>query len=149
MLRIRRFNIKNGKAQNFGSFDEQMDNTAKRRKQTNNDFHETIPSTHCCRCHMETVDRLVSSIHSEYKKMITTLQETIQELNALLKLAEEKVNTLNQDILTISTNLSRDIEASQNKIQTLQQIVKKFAVMFRDENQESERQLKQRSHWDS
>ena len=98
---------------------------------------------------METVDRSVSSIHSEYKKMITTLQETIQELNALLKLAEEKVNTLNQDILTISTNLSRDIEASQNKIQTLQQIVKKFAVMFRDENQESERQLKQRSHWDS
>ena len=98
--------------------------TNKKRKERNDDMEVKVPSTHCCQCHMSTIDKLTSSIHTEYKKTITSLEEMNHSLLKSLQEKRQTIDRLNEEIQTITTNLCRDLEHKHNKIVILQQIIR-------------------------
>ena len=98
----------------------------KKRHRSDEDAEIHVPSTHCCRCHMETIEKVMASIHIEYKKTITALEVRNDSLQKSLRSKKKEVERLNEENKTMSNNCSRDLEIKHNKILTLQRIIKEI-----------------------
>ena len=105
-----------------------MDAEQKRKKPCNTkrdeESNNSIPATHCCKCHMETIDKLVISIHVEYKKTISDIEEKHGEAQSFATETNMRMKQMECELSSLKAKWRSDMEIRENTVSTLRNIIK-------------------------
>ena len=93
-------------------------------KQNDKEPTLSIPFTHCCKCHIEMIDKLVISIHVEYKKTIAEMTTNMEKMQNRLKELEQKMKEAQSNLSTQIARWKRDVEIGENTVSSLRQIIR-------------------------